>query len=92
MKEEKLWELVRRAYPYRNLTQVEFEQLLEMLSEGVSTRRGGGARIFTGTGFTAWYALGAARAYRDYEWRRDSGHRGLRCHSISRRDSGRQSE
>ena len=40
MREEKLWDLVRRAYPYRNLTEVEFEQLLEMLSEGVSTRRG----------------------------------------------------
>jgi ATP-dependent Lhr-like helicase len=40
MREERLWELVRRAYPYRNLTETEFEQLLEMLSEGVSTRRG----------------------------------------------------
>ena len=27
MREEKLWELVRRAYPYRNLTKAEFEQL-----------------------------------------------------------------
>ena len=40
LREETLWELVRRAYPYRNLTKAEFEQLLEMLSEGVSTRRG----------------------------------------------------
>ena len=40
LREEALWELVRRAYPYRNLTSAEFEQLLEMLSEGVSTRRG----------------------------------------------------
>jgi ATP-dependent helicase Lhr and Lhr-like helicase len=40
MSEQKLWALVRRAYPYRNLTKVEFEQLLEMLSEGVSTRKG----------------------------------------------------
>ncbi len=40
MMEETLWELARRAYPYRNLTKVEFEQLLEMLSEGLSTRRG----------------------------------------------------
>lgn len=40
IEEKTLWELVRRAYPYRNLTKVEFEQLLEMLSEGVSTRRG----------------------------------------------------
>ncbi|HXV80085.1 MAG TPA: DEAD/DEAH box helicase, partial [Candidatus Binatia bacterium] len=40
IEERTLWELVRCAYPYRNLTKVEFEQLLEMLSEGVSTRRG----------------------------------------------------
>ena len=40
MREETLWELARRAYPYRNLTKIEFEQLLEMLSEGLSTRRG----------------------------------------------------
>lgn len=37
--EEALWHLVRGAYPYRNLTAKEFEQLLEMLSEGISTRR-----------------------------------------------------
>ncbi len=40
IEEKTLLELVRRAYPYRNLTKAEFEQLLEMLSEGVSTRRG----------------------------------------------------
>jgi ATP-dependent Lhr-like helicase len=37
--EEALWRLVRRAYPYRNLTRGEFDQLLEMLCEGISTRR-----------------------------------------------------
>ncbi|HSE87295.1 MAG TPA: DEAD/DEAH box helicase [Candidatus Binatia bacterium] len=37
--EEELWHLVRGAYPYRNLTPKEYEQLLEMLSEGISTRR-----------------------------------------------------
>ncbi len=37
--EEALWRLVRRAYPYRNLTRGEFEQVLEILSEGISTRR-----------------------------------------------------
>jgi ATP-dependent Lhr-like helicase len=40
MDERCLWEIVRRAYPYRNLTKKEFEQVLQMLSEGVSTRRG----------------------------------------------------
>jgi ATP-dependent Lhr-like helicase len=37
--EEALWKLVRSAYPYRDLTKQEYEQLLEMLSEGVETRR-----------------------------------------------------
>jgi ATP-dependent helicase Lhr and Lhr-like helicase len=37
--EEALWRLVRTAYPYRDLSKVEYEQLLEMLSEGVETRR-----------------------------------------------------
>jgi ATP-dependent Lhr-like helicase len=39
MSEEALWRLVRRAYPYRGLARGEFEQVLEMISEGVSTRR-----------------------------------------------------
>jgi ATP-dependent helicase Lhr and Lhr-like helicase len=38
--EEELWELVRRAYPYRALTREEFDEVLEMLSEGVATRHG----------------------------------------------------
>ncbi|MGH7826789.1 MAG: DEAD/DEAH box helicase, partial [Candidatus Binatia bacterium] len=38
--EEFLRRLVRKAYPYRNLTDEEFEQVLQMLSEGVSTRMG----------------------------------------------------
>ncbi len=40
LSEETLWSLVRRAYPYRNLTREEFEQTLEMLSEGIATRKG----------------------------------------------------
>jgi ATP-dependent Lhr-like helicase len=38
--EEELLALVRKAYPYRHLTAQEFDQALEMLSEGVATRRG----------------------------------------------------
>ncbi len=38
--EATLWRLVRRAYPYRHLTPVEFDQIVQMLSEGVSTRKG----------------------------------------------------
>ncbi len=37
--EEELWQLMRAAYPYRNLAREDFDQLLEMLSEGVETRR-----------------------------------------------------
>lgn len=40
IREEDLWQLVRRAYPYRDLPQEPFEQLLQMLSEGISSRRG----------------------------------------------------
>ena len=40
IRENGLWELVRRAYPYRRLPRADFEAVLEMLSEGVSTRRG----------------------------------------------------
>lgn len=38
--EEELWRIVRRAYPYRNLSRQEFNQVLEMLSEGISNRKG----------------------------------------------------
>ena len=37
--EEALWQLVRGAYPYRDLSREEYQQVLEMLSEGVETRR-----------------------------------------------------
>jgi ATP-dependent Lhr-like helicase len=39
-KEEDLYALVRRAYPYRDLSPADFEALLEMLSEGIAARRG----------------------------------------------------
>ena len=35
-----LFERVRQAYPYRNLTENEFERILQMLSEGISSQRG----------------------------------------------------
>jgi ATP-dependent Lhr-like helicase len=37
--EEALWQLMRGAYPYENLSRKEYEQVLEMLCEGVETRR-----------------------------------------------------
>ncbi|HEV2009381.1 MAG TPA: DEAD/DEAH box helicase, partial [Burkholderiales bacterium] len=38
--EEDLYELVRGAHPYRNLTRAEYGQIVGMLAEGFTTRRG----------------------------------------------------
>ena len=38
--EDALFELVRGAYPYRNLPRPEFEAVVSMLSEGITTQRG----------------------------------------------------
>jgi ATP-dependent Lhr-like helicase len=38
--DDELFALVRGAYPYRNLTRQEFDEVLQMLAEGYSTRRG----------------------------------------------------
>ena len=38
--EDELFELVRRAYPYRNLSREIYDSVLEMLSEGIAARRG----------------------------------------------------
>jgi ATP-dependent Lhr-like helicase len=38
--EERLFELTRSAWPYRNLTREEFEEVIRMLAEGFSTKRG----------------------------------------------------
>ncbi|HXJ76453.1 MAG TPA: helicase-related protein, partial [Candidatus Dormibacteraeota bacterium] len=38
--EDELFELMRSAYPYRQLTRAEFDSVLRMLAEGFSTRRG----------------------------------------------------
>jgi ATP-dependent helicase Lhr and Lhr-like helicase len=39
-KETELFELVRRAYPYRGLTRDTFDEIVEMLSEGIASARG----------------------------------------------------
>ena len=41
-KEEDLFEMVRHAYPYRDLERHDFDAVLRMLSEGISTRRSRG--------------------------------------------------
>jgi ATP-dependent Lhr-like helicase len=38
--EDELFHLVRRAYPYRNLSRETYDAILEMLSEGIAARRG----------------------------------------------------
>lgn len=40
--EEKLFTLCRRAYPYRNLTRSDFDQVVRMLTDGIATKRGRG--------------------------------------------------
>ena len=39
-KEDELFALVRRAYPYRELSREDFESILAMLSDGIAARRG----------------------------------------------------
>jgi ATP-dependent helicase Lhr and Lhr-like helicase len=38
--ESELFEVLCRAYPYRHLARLDFEQILEMLSEGIASTRG----------------------------------------------------
>jgi ATP-dependent Lhr-like helicase len=38
--EDELFALVRRAYPYRNLARATFDSILEMLAEGIASKRG----------------------------------------------------
>jgi ATP-dependent Lhr-like helicase len=38
--EEELFQLVRRAYPYRRLSRKDFDDVIGMLSEGIAARRG----------------------------------------------------
>ncbi len=39
-KEDDLFQLVRRAYPYGQLSRRDFDEIVSMLSEGISARRG----------------------------------------------------
>jgi len=46
-REGDLYQLIRRAYPYRDLPRSDFDALVEMLSEGIAARRGRyGAYLF----------------------------------------------
>src|SRR3954466_1950905 len=39
-KEQSLYHLLRRAYPYRNLSEKQFDEVVTMLSEGIASQRG----------------------------------------------------
>ncbi len=39
-KEDDLFDCVRRAYPFRNLPRADFDEIIEMLSEGIASARG----------------------------------------------------
>ena len=41
-REEELYHLCRRAYPYRELTRRDFDAVVRMLADGIATRRGRG--------------------------------------------------
>jgi len=38
--EDELWDLVRRAWPYRELERRQFDEIVRMLADGIATRRG----------------------------------------------------
>ncbi len=65
--EDELFALVRRAYPYRDLSRVEFDGVLRMLADGIATRRG----------------RGLAYLFHDRINRRIKGRRGARLAAIT---------
>lgn len=65
--EEALFEMVRGAYPFRNLKREKFDEIIRMLSEGFTTRRG----------------RRAAYLYHDAVNHRIRGRRGARLMSIT---------
>jgi ATP-dependent Lhr-like helicase len=65
--EDDLFSLCRRAYPYRNLSREEFDQVVRMLSDGIATQRG----------------RGHAYVYHDRINRRIKGRRGARLAAIT---------
>ncbi|MGH7412474.1 MAG: DEAD/DEAH box helicase, partial [Candidatus Methylomirabilis sp.] len=65
--EAELWNLIRRAHPYRHLARRDFEAVIEILSEGVASRRG----------------RAGAHLYRDRVHGRLKGRRGARLAAIT---------
>jgi ATP-dependent Lhr-like helicase len=65
--EDRLFELCRRAAPYAALSRDDFDQVVDMLAEGIATRRG----------------RHAARLHRDAVGRRLKGRRGARLAALT---------
>ncbi len=65
--EDELFVLVRRAYPYRDLSRAEFDGVLHMLADGIATQRG----------------RGLAYLFHDRINRRIKGRRGARLAAIT---------
>ena len=72
--EDDLFALVRRAYPYRNLLRKDFDEIIEMLSNGIAARRGRYGAYLHRDQVNGRAARTARRAVGgDHERRRDSG-------------------
>ena len=77
------FELLRGAYPYRNLEQDEFDEVVEMLARGYATRRGRRARADPSRRRQPQAARAQGLAHdRDHERRRDP--RGVRLPRAAR--------
>ena len=60
--EGQLFELVRRAWPYRALTRQQFDAVVAMLADGFATRRGRRGALIYREAFTRDSAAAAAPA------------------------------
>ena len=76
--EDELFALVKRAYPYRNLTRETFDDVLAMLSEGIASQRGPLWRLPASRPHQPQAASAARRASGgDHQWRNDSRQRAV---------------
>ncbi len=61
--EDDLFQVVRRAYPYRELPRSDFDALVQVLSEGITARRAATGPICTVTGCSIACVAAAAAAW-----------------------------
>ncbi len=88
--EEDLYDLVRTAYPYRNLPRDDFESVVEMMSEGIATTRGrSGALLHRDQREPSSARPPRREACGDYFRRRHPGQRRLRRNRRTGRQDGR---